>query len=178
MTNKFSELYELTKKFNNISGASKELSQKAFIEQYTYIREEFHELTSSLGGETAYDENRMTLEDYMLVPALDDCLDIIITVMGFLQKLEALGVNVDSAAVATAENNLSKYTNSPYVAQESVDRYARQGVEVTSVFHQDENCYVLRDVKTGKVKKPFNFVSNDLGKFVSKRVEENYGKHN
>jgi hypothetical protein len=98
--------------------------------------------------------------------------------MGFLQKLEALGVNVDSAAIATAENNLSKYTNSPYVAQESVDRYARQGVEVTSVFHQDENCHVLRDVKTGKVKKPFNFISNDLGKFVSKRVEENYGKHN
>ena len=178
MTNKMTELYELTKKFNQISGASKELSQKAFIEQYTYIREEFNELTCSLGGEAAYAENRMTLEDYMLVPALDDCLDIIITVFGFLQKLEALGVNVDSAAIATAENNLSKYPSAPYVATESVNRYARQGVEVKSVFNEAENCYVLRDVKSGKVKKPFDFVSNDLGKFVSKRVEENYAKHN
>lgn len=164
------EFWELTKKFNNISGASNELSEKAFIEQYTYIREEFGEMTNTFNGEAI----NPTLGPQMLEPLLDDTLDVIITAFGMLQKLENLGVDINAAAIATANNNLSKYPTRPYIAYESVDRFTRDGITVNAVFNEAENCFVLRDASNGKVKKPFDFISNDLHQFITKKVEDKY----
>lgn len=167
------EFWELTKKFNDISGASQELSEKAFIEQYGYIKEEFNEMTATLDG--GIDPS---LEGYMLEPLLDDTLDVIITAFGMLQKLENLGVDVGAAALSTAYNNLSKYPTKPHWAHESVERFARSGVTVKAVFNIQEGRYVLRDVSNGKVKKPFNFVSNDLSQFITKEVKVKYAENN
>jgi hypothetical protein len=158
------ELYELTKRFNDISGATKEVSEISFMEQYSYIREEFNELTETMHA-------RVQGEPLQLVEVLDDCLDIVITVFGLLQKLETLGVDVNEAAIATAENNLSKYPMQPAVAHETVDRKARDGVKTLAKFNEEFNCYTLRNVETGKVVKPYNFISNDLSKFVPKDLE-------
>lgn len=171
---KMQELYGLTQKFNNISGASKELSEKAFLEQYQYIKEEFNELAATVGDGVC---GQFALEDHMLVDALDDCIDILITTFGFLQKLENLGVDVGQAGIDTAYNNLSKYPNAPAVAYETVERKRLEGIEAKAVFNEAENRYVIRNVANGKVIKPHNFVSNDLSKYITKEVGDTYGKH-
>jgi hypothetical protein len=170
--NKMTELYNLTKRFNDISGATKEVSEKSFIEQYTYIREEFFEIADSFGDDvTGYGTTKLSLETRMVEPLLDDCLDVIITVFGMLQKLETLGVDVNGAAIATANNNLSKYPTAPAVAHETVARKARAGAEVLDKFNEEFGVYTLRNTETGKVVKPYNFVSNDLSAFVPKDSE-------
>lgn len=172
------QLWELTKKFNVISGAANELSEKALIEQYTYIREEFREMADTFGDDDLGCA-RLSLEQQLLKPLLDDCLDVIITAFGMLQKLENLGVNVEAAAIATAMNNLSKYPVSPAIAHETVDKLLmKDGITAKAIFNEAENCYVIRDVATGKVKKPSNFIPNDLGQFITEEVKEKYGKSN
>ena len=182
MQNKMSELYELTKKFNTISGSINELSEKAFIEQYTYIKEEFKELAATVGDIENNDYSTrvesLTLEPAALVYALDDCLDILITTFGFLQKLENLGVDINQAAIDTAMNNLSKYPSSPTVAHETVERKRLEGIETKAVFNEAENFYVIRNVATGKVVKPHNFVSNDLSGYITTDAKEKYERAN
>ena len=171
MKNEMSTLYELTQQFNDISGANKELSEKALIEQYTYIREEFKEMASTFGDDYS---SSLSLKVQMIEPLLDDCLDVIITVFGMLQKLENLGVDVGQAAIATALNNLSKYTPSTAIAYETVERKRLEGVQTKAIFNESENCYVVRNTNTGKVIKPFNFVSNDLSKYITQGVKDKY----
>ena len=163
MQNKMSELYELTKKFNDISGANKELSLKAMREQFLYIDEEVNEIRDALNTDN-------------LTEVLDGCIDTIITVFGLLQKLENLGVDINQAAIGTALNNLSKYPSPPAVAHETVERKRLEGVETKAAFNEAENCYAIRNVNTGKIIKPYNFVSNDLSKFITTEVKEKYAK--
>lgn len=174
------QLWDLTKEFNIISGAADELSEKALIEQYTYIREELKEMAETFGDNANLGAwMHLTLESFMLEPLLDDTLDLIITAFGMLQKLENLGVNVEAAAIATALNNLSKYPVSPAVAHDTVDKLLlKDGTTATAVFNEAENCYVIRDVITGKVKKPSNFISNDLSSYITQQVKENYERSN
>lgn len=170
------EFWDLTKKFNDISGASQELSEKAFLEQFEYISEEYKEMCTTLG----YTEDDFpSLEPHMLEPLLDDTLDVIITAFGMLHKLENLGVDIGAAAIATANNNLEKYTERPAVAYETVERKLREGIVSSANFHADYGVYVIRNVNTGKVIKPFDFISNDLSQFITKNVEDKYnGKGN
>lgn len=166
MKNEMSTLYELTKQFNDISGANKELSLKSMREQFLYIDEEVEEINEAL-----YNDD--------LVELLDGCLDTIITVFGMLQKLEALGVDINSAAIDTAMNNLSKYTPSPAVAHATRERKLYSGgIETTVGFNEVENCYVIRNANTGKIIKPFNFVPNDLSSYITTEVKEAYKNAN
>jgi hypothetical protein len=171
---KMNELYELTKKFNTISGAINETSETSLIEQYTYIREEFKEMADTFGDDVYYDSSQLSLETRMITPLLDDCLDVLITVFGMLQKLETLGVDISGAAIATAMNNLSKYPTAPTAAHETVERKAREGVEVLANFNEEFGVYTLRNAETGKVVKPYNFISNDLSVFVPKDLAAIY----
>ena len=180
MQNKIQALYDLTKKFNTISGSINEVTERAFLEQYSYIKEEFKELTENLGegiGDKSGD--KLTLEPYMLGATLDDCLDIVITVFGFMQKLETLGVDVGQAGIDTANNNLSKYTNILTVVYETIDKLRiEKGVEAYSTFNQDENVFVIRNKATGKIIKPIGFVPNDLSPYITQQVKENYVRAN
>jgi hypothetical protein len=146
---KMNELYELTKKFNTISGAINETSETSLIEQYTYIREEFKEMADTFGDDVYYDSSQLSLETRMITPLLDDCLDVLITVFGMLQKLET-------------------------AAHETVERKAREGVEVLANFNEEFGVYTLRNAETGKVVKPYNFISNDLSVFVPKDLAAIY----
>lgn len=181
--NKIQKLYDLTKEFNIISGSVNEVDEKAFLEQYSYIREEFKELAVNVGDklDTVDGDNisRLSLESFMLEPVLDDCLDIIITVFGFMQKLETLGVDVGQAGIDTANNNLSKYTNIPSVVYQTVDKLkTEKGINTFHTFNQEYNRFVIRNSETGKIVKPLNFVSNDLSKYITTEVKENYVRAN
>jgi hypothetical protein len=175
--NKMQELYDLTKKFNTLSGAINEVSEKSFIEQYTYIREEFKEMAGTLGDDldSFNSFKKLSLETYMIEPLLDDCLDVIITAFGMLQKLEVLGVDVGEAAIATALNNLSKYAPSPAIAYKTVEKLLiEKSIQAEAKFNEEHNCYVIRNKASGKVCKPMDFVSNDLSVFITDEVKENY----
>ena len=176
MKNEMSTLYELTQQFNDISGASKELSEKAFIEQYAYIREEFKEMASTFGDDYC---SSLSFKVQMIEPLLDDCLDVIITVFGMLQKLENLGVDVNQAAIDTAMNNLSKYTTSPAIAHQTVEKVKiEKGIDAVVTLNEEHGVYVIRNKENGKVIKPVDFVSNDLNRYVTTGVKENYVKYN
>lgn len=166
MTNKMTELYELTCKFNDISGANKELSLKAMREQFLYIDEEVNEIKEAL------DSND-------LVELLDGTIDTIITAFGLLQKLENLGVDVGQAGIDTAHNNLSKFPNAPAVAHQTVEKVGiEKGIEAVATFNEEHGVYVIRNKYTGKVCKPLDFVSNDLNSYITTGVKENYVKYN
>lgn len=166
MKNEMSALYELTRKFNDISGANKELSLKSMREQFWYIDEEVNEIRDALNTNN-------------LTELLDGCLDTIITAFGMLQKLEGLGVDINSSAINTAMNNLSKYTTSPAVAHQTVEKVGiEKGIEAIATFNEEHGVYTIRNKHTGKVLKPIDFVSNDLSSYITTEVKENYARAN
>lgn len=166
MTNKMTELYELTRKFNDISGANKELSLKAMREQFLYIDEEVNEIKEAL------DNND-------LVELLDGTIDTIITAFGLLQKLENLGVDVGQAGIDTAHNNLSKFPNAPAVAHQTVEKVGiEKGIEAVATFNEEHGVYVIRNKENGKVLKCVGYIPNDLGKYITESVYHNYREYN
>lgn len=148
----YEELVGASYLFNQLSGGAKELAEGAVVKQYNLIKEEFDELTAAV-------QAKDTTE------VLDGCIDILVTTYGMLQKLEALGCNVDKALVDTANNNLSKFPTSEKGANvlATIAMYADQGIEVKSTYNKEYKRYVIRDTN-GKVRKPLGYVSNDLSK--------------
>lgn len=138
--------------FNELSGGAKELTEEAVIGQYNLIKEEFNELTAAI-------QAKNTTE------VLDGCIDILVTTYGLLQKLEALGCNVEEALIDTANNNLTKFPTSEEAVNvlATIAMYEDQEVKVKATYNEDHKRYVIRDTN-GKVRKPFGYVSNDLSK--------------
>ena len=144
------ELYSDTYAFNSISGSIQETSQKSFSEQLSFIEEEFEELQEAHA-------------DFDNVEALDACVDILVTVMGYMQKMQyTYGADVAKAMDLIAENNLSKYPPTKELAEQTVKMYADKGVETYYTYNEDYQVYVIRDKITGKVKKPVGFKPVDL----------------
>lgn len=144
------ELYSDTYAFNSISGSIQETSQKSFGDQLSFIEEEFEELQE---GHADFDK----------VESLDACVDILVTVMGYMQKMQyTYGADVAKAMDLIAENNLSKYPPTKELAEQTVKMYADKGVETYYTYNEDYQVYVIRDKITGKVKKPVGFKPVDL----------------
>lgn len=141
------ELYSDTYAFNSISGSIQETSQKSFGDQLSFIEEESYELKYATNN----------------VEALDACVDILVTVMGYMQKMQyTYGADVAKAMDLIAENNLSKYPPTKELAEQTVKMYADKGVETYYTYNEDYQVYVIRDKVTGKVKKPVGFKPVDL----------------
>jgi len=139
-----------TYSFNSISGSIQETSLESFSGQLSFIREEFNEL------EEAFDDSDN-------VEALDACVDILVTVMGYMQKMQyTTGANIAHAMNLIAENNLSKYPKDRSVAEQTVQMYTDKGIETYYTYNEDYQVYVIRDKVTGKVKKPVGFQPVDL----------------
>jgi hypothetical protein len=155
--NAVKDLYLLSAKLNDISGASQELTAVSLNKQFALIQEEFSEMKQHIGVSNAV--GSLFQQDLTLL--LDDCADILVTTFGFLQKLENLGVDVSKALTDTGYNNLTKFPRKPAVAHATVEMYKQQGVDVTSSFNEEHNCFVIRD-NQGKIRKPQGFLSNDL----------------
>lgn len=143
-------LWDDTYAFNSISGSIQETSLESFSGQLSFIREEFNEL------EEAFDNSDN-------VEALDACVDILVTVMGYMQKMQyTTGANIAYAMDLIAENNLSKYPKDRAVAEQTVEFYKQNGTETYISYNEDYQVYVIRDKLTGKVKKPVGFEPVDL----------------
>ena len=148
-------LYENSLKACEIAGQDKEFSYQFRKQQLSYIQSEVQELADAL-------------EELDLVEELDACLDILVTVFGYIQKLEALGARVDVAMVKTADNNLSKFPTALEEVQQTQEFYKTvKNKETVFGYNSDYKRYVVRDMN-GKYLKPSSFVENDLSGCFSK----------
>ena len=142
-------LYENSLKACEIAGQNLELEPKARKQQLSYIQSEVQELADAL-------------EETDLVEELDACMDILVTVFGYIRKLEALGARVDVAMVKTADNNLSKFPTTLEEVQQTQEFYKTvKNKETVFGYNSDYKRYVVRDMN-GKYLKPSSFVENDL----------------
>ena len=142
-------LYENSLRACEIAGQDKEFSYQFRKQQLSYIQSEVQELADAL-------------EELDLVEELDACQDILVTVFGYLQKLEALGARVDVAMVKTADNNLSKFPTTLEEVQQTQEFYKTvKNKETVFGYNSDYKRYVVRDMN-GKYLKPSSFVENDL----------------
>ncbi len=148
-------LYENSLRACEIAGQSEELTPKYRKQQLSYIQSEVAELQDALD-----------VQD--LVEELDGCMDILVTVFGYLGKLQSLGARVDLAMVKTADNNLSKFPTSLEEVEKTQEFY--KGVknkETIFSYNSDYKRYVVRDMN-GKYLKPSSFVENDLSDCFNK----------
>lgn len=134
--------------FNKLAGKDTLVSHKDLTEQFKLIVEELKETCDGLATNNPEE-------------VLDGTIDVMVTAIGLLQKLENLGIDTNKALYKTADNNLSKFPTTEAVAIETAEMYERQGVDVIVEYKSKYDVYVIKDVND-KVRKPSNFVSNDL----------------
>jgi len=148
-------LYENSLRACEMAGQDKEVTPKYRKQQLSYIQSEVAELQDSLDFEDLAEE-------------LDACIDILVTVFGYLGKLERLGARVDKAMVKTADNNLSKFPTTIEEVKQTQKFYNEvKHKDTTFGYNSDYKRYVVRDMN-GKYLKPSSFVENDLSDCFSK----------
>lgn len=143
-------LYLATNTFNMIAGNDQKITDQDFEDQFKVVVEEMKEFQE---GHTNKD----------LVETTDGIVDSFVTLFGYMQKMQnRYGIDFAKAMDLIAENNLSKYPTEEQVAIDTVQMYKDQGLETYYTFYPESLCYVIRDSKTNKIKKPVGFKSVDL----------------
>jgi len=141
-------LYKSSEECCIIAGQAQEINQKAKLQQFNIINEEVQELKEAI-------------EDNNLTEQLDACIDTLVTVFGFMVKLERQGANLSKAMDTTGDNNLSKFPTDRSIAEDTVEFYLTKNKPTTISYNPVYSKYVIRD-NEGKYKKPKGFVENDL----------------
>lgn len=142
------------KLFNCIAGKDGVPTKKSLLEQIELIQEELNETKRDLlaGNHTGL---------------LDGYVDVGVTWAGLGQMLDALKMDTLGAMQATAANNLTKFVNENNndVLIDTLALY--QGKNIPIVYERNalHNLVVFKDINN-KVRKPSNFVSNDVSKYV------------
>ena len=153
--------------FNEIAGKDTAATYLDLCKQFALITEELKETAEGLNTNNP-------------VEVLDGVVDVLVTSLGLLQKLEALGFNTQKALYKTAVNNLSKYPNSEQIAMLTAQKFEADNVNVTVTYNSNYDLFVIKDDQD-KVRKPVNFVSNNLDDcvpmFVLSNGFEGYPKH-
>lgn len=150
-------LYKNSLRACKIAGQDFEITPTHRKQQLSYIQSEVAELQDALN-----------VED--LVEELDACMDILVTVFGYLGKLESLGAKVGVAMVRTAGNNLSKFPTTMEEVLQTQEFYKEvKNKDTTWGYHPVYKQYVIRDMN-GKYLKPSSFVENDLSDCFKKEI--------
>jgi hypothetical protein len=153
---KMQEFINKCELFNTIAGKDGVPTKISLYQQLMLIREELNE--------TIHD-----LEAGDMTGVLDGYTDIAVTWAGFGQMLDSLGMNTEDALIETANNNLTKFVpiSSNDEVIDTINMYADKGQTLIVETYTPASLYVFKD-ENNKVKKPKNFVSNDVSKFVGK----------
>lgn len=139
--------------FNEIAGKDTLTSLKDIEFQYNLILEETKEIK-----EKGIDCNNAK-------EVVDGVVDVMVTALGLMQKLEHLGVDMNKAMRDTAYNNLTKYPSDERTAIETAQKYEEDGVQVTVEYKSDFELFVIKNMKD-KIMKPIGFESNDLSNCI------------
>jgi hypothetical protein len=101
------------------------------------------------------------------IVVLDAAVDIAVVLSGLISKLTSLGFDVSEAMEATAVNNLSKFPYSvigTQLIEPTKEKYKEKGITVDTEIK--DGRFIFKNILTGKVLKPSNYVDNDLSKYV------------
>ena len=144
------DLFKDTDTFNRISNNYQDITQTAFDNQLNLVIEEHNELV-------------MAHKEQNIVEICDAICDSLITLFGYQRKIEeCYGVDFSKAMNLVADNNLEKYPLDEQVAIDTVKMYQEKGLDTYYTFYPEGLCYVIRDSKTNKIKKPIGFKPVDL----------------
>ncbi len=146
--------------FNEIANKHNLTTLKDIEFQYNLIAEETKEIKDK-----GIDQNNIK-------ETLDGVIDVMVTALGLLQKLEYLGVDGNKAMRDTAENNLTKYPASELIAIQTAQGYEEDGIPVQVEFNSEYELFVIKNWND-KVMKPIDFESNDLSNCIPKELLEN-----
>lgn len=139
--------YHKVAQFNTLGGNLEKVTMDSLALQLDLCQEEYMELVEAFDNQDS-------------VEFVDAVADLFVVLTGMIQKLEVLGVNVEEAIHRVCDNNLAKY---PEISEEAF--------QDSSVFNlipdgcSGEISYgrlVIKDNKTGKIRKPTNFKPVDL----------------
>lgn len=154
--NKF---YEACCIFNEVAGNNKKLTLKDFENQQGYNMEECQEISAGIATNN-------------VAEIFDGVLDNFVTNMGHLQRLKALGFDIEKGMAAVALNNLSKYIDE-YDKDRlwaTFEKYKKEGVEVYREFNERHKLWAVKRTSDNKVMKPVGFVSVQLDQFIPEDV--------
>lgn len=145
--------------FNEIANKHNKTTLKDIEFQYKLILEETKEIKDK-----GIDQNNVK-------ETLDGVIDVMVTALGLLQKLEYLGVDTNKAMKDTAENNLTKYPSKELTAIQTAMMYEEDGIAVNVEYNSDYELFVIKNWND-KVMKPIDFESNDLSNCIPKELLE------
>lgn len=139
--------------FNEIAGKDKLTTLKDIEFQYNLILEETKEIK-----EKGIDKNNVK-------EVVDGVVDVMVTALGLMQKLQFLGVDMNKAMRDTAYNNLTKYPAKELTAIQTAQMYEEDGIQVVVEYNSEYELFVIKNLKD-KVMKPIDFESNDLSNCI------------
>jgi hypothetical protein len=143
--------------FNEIAGKHNKTTLKDIEFQYKLILEETKEIKDK-----GIDNNNVK-------EVLDGVVDVMVTALGLLQKLEYLGVDTNKAMRDTAYNNLTKYPSKEYTAIKTAMMYEEEGSVVNVEYNSEYELFIIKNWND-KVMKPIGFESNDLSNCIPKEL--------
>jgi hypothetical protein len=146
--------------FNEIANKHNKTTLKDIEFQYKLILEETKEIKDK-----GIDKNNVK-------EVLDGAIDVMVTALGLLQKLEHLGIDVNKAMRDTAYNNLTKYPSKELTAIQTAMMYEEEGSVVNVEYNSEYELFVVKNWND-KVMKPIGFESNDLSNCIPKELLEN-----
>ena len=145
--------------FNEIANKYNLTTLKDIDFQYKLILEETKEIK-----EKGIDKNNAK-------EVLDGVIDVMVTALGLMQKLEYLGMDVNKAMRDTAYNNLSKFPAKELVAIQTAQYYEQEGIPVNVEYNSNYDLFVIKNWND-KVMKPLGFESNDLSNCIPQELLE------
>lgn len=145
--------------FNEIAAKDKAATHLDLCKQFALITEELKETAEGLTTNNP-------------VEVLDGVVDVLVTTLGLLQKLDSLGFNVQRALYKTAANNLSKYPVQESIAILTAQKFEADSINVSVTYNSEYDVFVIKDLQD-KVRKPVNFVSNALDDCVPMSILSN-----
>lgn len=143
--------------FNEISGQAFKTTKQDIANQVALIAEELKETQEGF-------------ENNSVVEVLDGLVDTLYVTLGALQKLKKLGVDTDGAVRQVAEDNNLKFADDEMIANNSMNSYFEKGIKVRTEYNSKYRVFVIKD-ENDKVRKPLDFVSTDLSKYVPEGLE-------
>ena len=157
--NKF---YEACCCFNEVAGNDKKLTLKDFKNQQEYNMEECKEIQDGIDANDAKE-------------IFDGVLDNFVTNFGHLQRLAALGFDVEKGMAAIALNNLSKYIADADVdlVNATIKHHSDKGISCYPEWNKKHRLYAVKRTDNNKILKPLNFISVELGQFIPADILKN-----
>lgn len=138
--------------FNMLTGQADKTSEYDVQNQVALIEEEVIETIEAIFSNDAAE-------------TLKEIVDVMVTVLGLLQKLENKGYDVTTAMKRVAENNLSKFVATQEAAESTQQYYTDKQVPTYIAKHKS-GLYAIKRIADDKLMKPVGYESVDLSDLV------------